>query len=107
MVRLADGGENSIDKAVAPCANCHRKMHILVKKSDKAKLQSRWPQMEERHRPSGWGSFAGEIRFSQVTQNLLASSVAELQRRLPTFSTAFQGFADDHGDGSPPRKPVV
>ena len=63
--------------------------------------------MEERRRLSGWGPFAGEIRLSQVTQNLLANSVAEFQRRVPILSTAFEGFADDHGDGSPPRKPVV
>jgi hypothetical protein len=57
--------------------------------------------MEERPRPSGCGPFASEIRLSQVTQNLLASSVADFQRRDPILSTAFQGSADDHGDGSP------
>ena len=27
--RLTDGGDDTIDNAVALCPNCHRKMHIL------------------------------------------------------------------------------
>lgn len=35
---LAKGGPDSIENTVALCPNCHRKMHILDKKADKAKL---------------------------------------------------------------------
>ena len=34
LVRLADGGADSIGNAVALCANCHRKMHILDSSDD-------------------------------------------------------------------------
>jgi len=63
--------------------------------------------MEVRRRPSGWRPFTDEIRLSQVTQNLLASFVADFQCRLPVRSTAFQRFTNYHGDGSPPWKPIV
>jgi len=36
--QLADGGEDTINNAVALCPNCHRKMHSLGLKSDLAKL---------------------------------------------------------------------
>ncbi len=29
VIRLADGGEDSIDNAVALCPNCHRKIHVV------------------------------------------------------------------------------
>lgn len=29
VIRLADGGSDSIDNAVALCPNCHRKIHVV------------------------------------------------------------------------------
>ena len=46
IVRLADNGIDSIENAVALCANCHRKMHILDKKSDIEKLRSHVKQRD-------------------------------------------------------------
>lgn len=46
VTRLADGGEDWISNAVALCANCHRKMHVLSKKSDTTKLRSRINQRD-------------------------------------------------------------
>lgn len=36
---LSEGGEDSIENAVALCPNCHKKMHILNDSEDKAYLQ--------------------------------------------------------------------
>ena len=41
LVRLADGGDDSIDNAVALCPNCHRKMHIVNDESDTETLKKR------------------------------------------------------------------
>ena len=41
VIRLADGGSDAIENAVALCANCHRRMHILDLKSDRRKLFAR------------------------------------------------------------------
>lgn len=41
LVRLADGGDDSIDNAVALCPNCHRKMHIVNDVKDKETLRRR------------------------------------------------------------------
>jgi 5-methylcytosine-specific restriction protein A len=41
IVWLAQGGEDTIDNAVALCPNCHRKMHVLNQTADKAKLVKR------------------------------------------------------------------
>lgn len=38
---LADGGDDTIENAVALCPNCHRKMHALGLASDKAALRAR------------------------------------------------------------------
>jgi 5-methylcytosine-specific restriction protein A len=38
--QLADGGDDTIENAVALCPNCHRRMHTLGLKSDIKKLQS-------------------------------------------------------------------
>lgn len=38
VIRLADGGADSIDNTVALCPNCHRKMHILNLSEDIEKL---------------------------------------------------------------------
>jgi len=38
VVQLANGGEDTIENAVALCPNCHRKMHSLGLKSDIDKL---------------------------------------------------------------------
>lgn len=38
IVRLADGGSDSVDNTVALCPNCHRKMHILNYSEDVEKL---------------------------------------------------------------------
>jgi 5-methylcytosine-specific restriction protein A len=34
LVRLADGGDDSIGNAVALCPNCHRKMHVVNDEND-------------------------------------------------------------------------
>jgi len=39
VVRLADGGSDSIDNVVAVCPNCHRKIHILNDSEDRLKLE--------------------------------------------------------------------
>lgn len=38
VIRLADGGSDSMENIVAVCPNCHRKMHILDKATDKEAL---------------------------------------------------------------------
>jgi 5-methylcytosine-specific restriction enzyme A len=38
---LAHGGEDTTENTVALCPNCHRKMHILNHKADRAKLAKR------------------------------------------------------------------
>lgn len=38
VIRLADGGTDSIDNVVAICPNCHRKMHVLDDPGDKKML---------------------------------------------------------------------
>lgn len=39
--RLADGGDDSVDNAVALCPNCHRKMHIVNDEKDTERLKNR------------------------------------------------------------------
>lgn len=39
--RLADGGDDSVDNAVALCPNCHRKMHIVNDEKDTEALKKR------------------------------------------------------------------
>ena len=41
LVRLADGGDDSIDNAVALCPNCHRKMHVVNDERDMETLKKR------------------------------------------------------------------
>ena len=41
LIRLADGGIDSISNAVALCANCHRKMHALKNDKDVSFLQEK------------------------------------------------------------------
>jgi hypothetical protein len=41
LIRLADGGDDSIDNAVALCPNCHRKMHIVKDEKDTEMLNKR------------------------------------------------------------------
>ena len=41
LVRLADGGDDSVYNAVALCPNCHRKMHIVNDEKDKETLKKR------------------------------------------------------------------
>lgn len=41
LVRLADGGDDSLDNAVALCPNCHRKMHIVKDMKDTETLKWR------------------------------------------------------------------
>lgn len=41
LVRLADGGDDSLDNAVALCPNCHRKMHIVNDEKDTETLKKR------------------------------------------------------------------
>jgi len=41
VTRLADGRHGTIGNAVALCANCHRKMHILNRSADRKKLAAR------------------------------------------------------------------
>jgi 5-methylcytosine-specific restriction protein A len=38
VVRLADGGADSMENIVAVCPNCHRKMHVLDRVQDKEAL---------------------------------------------------------------------
>lgn len=39
IVRLSEGGADTVENAVALCPNCHRKMHILNLKSDRKELE--------------------------------------------------------------------
>lgn len=39
VVRLADGGRDTIENVVAICPNCHRKMHVLKNEKDKIILE--------------------------------------------------------------------
>lgn len=39
VVRLADGGKDSIDNVVAICPNCHRKVHVLADEEDTIVLE--------------------------------------------------------------------
>ena len=39
MKWLCEGGEDSIDNAVALCPNCHRRMHILQDPEDVIRLR--------------------------------------------------------------------
>lgn len=51
VIRLADGGEDSIDNAVALCPNCHRKIHIIGTSEMNRTLQNRimaYAKLEER-----------------------------------------------------------
>lgn len=41
VITLADGGPDDIYNTVAICPNCHRKMHVLKRKRDLDKLQSK------------------------------------------------------------------
>ena len=41
LIRLADGGDDSVDNAVVLCPNCHRKMHIVNDEKDTEKLKKR------------------------------------------------------------------
>ena len=41
VITLADGGPDDIYNTVAICPNCHRKMHVLQRKRDMDKLQSK------------------------------------------------------------------
>ena len=41
LIRLADGGVDSLDNAVALCPNCHRKMHIVNDERDTENLKKR------------------------------------------------------------------
>jgi 5-methylcytosine-specific restriction enzyme A len=41
VIWLSQGGEDTIDNAVALCPNCHRRIHILGSASDRAKLTRR------------------------------------------------------------------
>jgi 5-methylcytosine-specific restriction protein A len=41
LIWLAQAGEDTIANTVALCSNCHRKMHVLNHKADKAKLTTR------------------------------------------------------------------
>lgn len=34
VIRLADGGKDTIDNVVAICPNCHRKVHVLEDEAD-------------------------------------------------------------------------
>ena len=38
---LSEGGDDSIDNAVALCPNCHRRMHVLNRSDDRAALYAR------------------------------------------------------------------
>ena len=39
VIRLADGGQDTIDNVVAICPNCHRKMHVLNDERDVVMLE--------------------------------------------------------------------
>lgn len=41
IVHLAHGGPDILDNTVALCANCHRRMHVLDREQDVAKLKER------------------------------------------------------------------
>jgi 5-methylcytosine-specific restriction protein A len=41
IIWLAKGDEDTIENTVALCPNCHRKMHVLNRKSDREKLTER------------------------------------------------------------------
>jgi 5-methylcytosine-specific restriction protein A len=41
IIWLSEGGEDTIDNAVALCPNCHRKVHILKEADDVAKLHKK------------------------------------------------------------------
>jgi 5-methylcytosine-specific restriction protein A len=41
IIWLAKGGEDTIENTVALCPNCHRKMHVLNRKTDREKLIER------------------------------------------------------------------
>lgn len=42
LVRLADGGDDSVNNAVALCPNCHRKMHIVNDEKDRETLKKKY-----------------------------------------------------------------
>lgn len=44
IVRLADGGADTVSNVVALCPNCHRKMHVLNRKEDVKILLKIWEQ---------------------------------------------------------------
>jgi 5-methylcytosine-specific restriction protein A len=46
---LAQGGEDTIGNTVALCPNCHRKMHVVNRKTDKEKLRKRAIERELDH----------------------------------------------------------
>ena len=39
VIRLADGGKDTIDNVVAICPNCHRKVHVLDDEADTVILE--------------------------------------------------------------------
>lgn len=41
LIRLADGGDDSVENAVALCPNCHRKMHVVKDVNDINNLKQR------------------------------------------------------------------
>ncbi|KAB0264726.1 HNH endonuclease [Microvirga brassicacearum] len=41
IVHLAQGGPDTLENTVALCANCHRRMHVLDREKDVAKLKQR------------------------------------------------------------------
>ncbi|MDX1572894.1 MAG: HNH endonuclease signature motif containing protein [Methylophaga sp.] len=48
VLRLADGGEDTTNNAVALCPNCHRELHYGVKKQDLAsKIRRNIPRLRE------------------------------------------------------------
>jgi 5-methylcytosine-specific restriction enzyme A len=46
VVHLAQGGPDTIENAIALCPNCHRKMHVLDRQTDREVLLSRIAQRE-------------------------------------------------------------
>ncbi|SET30840.1 HNH endonuclease [[Clostridium] polysaccharolyticum] len=48
IIKLADGGSDTIDNVVAICPNCHRKIHILGDESDMTKLRKKAAENEEK-----------------------------------------------------------